>query len=169
MHIKHTTTDIFIWANTQTEMEMYSLTFGFPWEWPRSLIRPLTIRFEIRFHLAKTTLHAVICFLLLSLSPTLRIASKIYPWGSSIRHAKVKTSYCHLEWLNVYQARRCTLAYETGLWHPLRETLTEYWNPQWCGLYALMQSYSTILQSLVTLKARVEWTHSLRGSGCHLL
>lgn len=63
------------------------------------------------------------------LSSTLRIASKIYPWGSNIRHAKVKTSYCHLEWLNVYQAHRYTLAYGIGTWHPLTETLTEYSNP----------------------------------------
>lgn len=68
------------------------------------------------------------------LSSTLRIASKIYPWGSSIRHAKVKTPYCHLEWLNVYQARRYTLAYGIGNWHPLRETLTECAHFQECVL-----------------------------------
>ncbi len=44
-------------------------------------------------------------------SSTVCIASKISPRALSIRHAKVKTSYCHLAWLNVNQARLNTLTY----------------------------------------------------------
>lgn len=60
------------------------------------------------------------------ISSTVWAASKISPRGSSIRHAKVKTSYCHLEWLNVYQGRRNTLTYGIWTWHPLPVTLKEY-------------------------------------------
>lgn len=59
------------------------------------------------------------------ISSTVWAASKTSPRGSSIRHAKVKASYCHLEWLNVYQGRRYTSTYGIWTWHPLPMTLKE--------------------------------------------
>lgn len=92
-------------------------------------------------------------------SSTVCIASAICPWGSSIRHAKVKTAYCHLEWLNVYQTPRCTSSpYGIWIWHPLRESI-----PFFVSVCLLLKSYSTTLLSLVTLKVHVEWTHTRRG------
>lgn len=60
------------------------------------------------------------------LSSTVCITTKIPPWGSSIRHAKVKMPHCHLEWCNVYQARHYTLAYGIWNWRALRQTSKEY-------------------------------------------
>ena len=101
-------------------------------------------------------------------SSTVCIASNIPPRGSSIRHAKVKTSYCHLAWLNVYQAPSPYL----NIWNPdvtsiERDFEGAFVSSSVCRHYCRLTQI--IVLSLVTLKVRGERTHSFRGRGCHLL
>lgn len=112
--------------NTDTISNITALFYKwFYWTWPISvsslLLKPnfWSLKGEQPYALSSV-------FYCCPLSSTVCITSKISPWGSSIRHAKVKTSYCHLEWCNVYQTRRYTLAYGIWIWRALRQTSKEY-------------------------------------------
>lgn len=97
-------------------------------------------------------------------SSTVCITYQIFPRGLSIRHAKVKTSYCHLAWLNVYQARLYTyisIHMESG-----RDSHWERLERVFASLSACMcyqKVTQIILLSLVTLKVHGEQTQSFRG------
>lgn len=84
----------------------------------RYLLHPKTIHLSFSLPQSWSPLHAVIYFLLLSLTSTPRVLNS--PSGSNIRHAKVKSPDCHLAWLNVYQSRLHALTYGLEMWHPWR-------------------------------------------------